>query len=231
MERFWELDSTRGIAVMMMIIFHFLYDLNFFFGIGFINNNFWLFFGRTTALIFIFLAGVSLTLSHARVKDKTQKFLFSKYTKRGLRIFGYGLLVTIVTWFFFSKEFIIFGVLHFIGISIILSWPLIRTKWNGLIGIIVIIIGLYLSTLAFEFPYFLWLFPQNFYTFDYFPLIPWIGVIFIGIFAGNKIYPNGKKRFNKKTNPLTNTLSCLGRHSLFIYFVHQPILLGVLWLI
>jgi uncharacterized membrane protein len=231
MERLWELDTARGIAVVMMIIFHFLYDLNFFFGIGFINNNFWFFFGRATALIFIFLVGVSLTLSYSRVQNKTQKFLAKKYTKRGLRIFGYGLLVTIVTWAIFPQAFIIFGVLHFVGISVILTWPLIRNRWNFLIGIVIIIIGLYLSTLVFDFPYLLWLVPQNFYTFDYFPLMPWIGVILIGMFAGNKIYPGGKQRIKNVSNPLTSIFSCLGRHSLFIYFVHQPILLGVLWLI
>ncbi len=92
-----------------------------------------------------FLMGVSLTLSNSRAQI-TGKYreggLFKKYLKRGLKIFSLGLLITLATWIFIPQEFIIFGVLHFIGISIILSYPFLKSKYlNLFLGIGLIIIG------------------------------------------------------------------------------------------
>ncbi|MCX6818607.1 MAG: heparan-alpha-glucosaminide N-acetyltransferase domain-containing protein, partial [Candidatus Aenigmarchaeota archaeon] len=62
----------------------------------------------------------------------------------------------------------------------------------------------------------------------YFPILPWFGVILIGIFFGNKLYPNAKRSFNiidLSKFRIIKLLSFLGRHSLFIYLLHQPVII------
>ncbi len=255
--RFWEIDFLRGLAVVMMIAFHFFFDLNFF-GIASLNlnNGLWIIFARLIAIIFIFLVGVSLTISYAKAKIKKQA-RFRKYLFRGIKIFGYGLIISIVTFLFLREGFIMFGILHFIGISIILAYPFVKLSqkfsqkkkvlnyfavFNFVVlffGIAIIIVGLILNSFRFDFFYLMWLgfIPTKLYTFDYFPLLPWFGIILIGIFAGNILYKNGKRSFSipeieklrklkilKQISLILSYICFLGRHSLIIYLLHQPIL-------
>jgi len=68
-KRFWEIDFLRGLAIIMMILFHLLYDLNYFgeYNLN-LHSGFWWYFARMTATIFILLVGISLTLSFSRAK-------------------------------------------------------------------------------------------------------------------------------------------------------------------
>jgi len=237
-QRFWEIDFLRGLAIIMMIIFHFFYDLNYF-GVQGINfgSGFWWVFARVIVTIFVLLVGISLTISHSRAKKrKTGWKLFKKYLLRGLKIFGWGLIITLITWLFLKRGFIIFGILHFIGVSIILAYPFLKLKfWNVLLGIIFILIGIYMENLTFNSYWLVWagLKPYYLYTVDYVPIFPWFGVILFGLFLGTLLYPNGKRRL--KISNLSNfsfiRLFCfLGRNSLLIYLIHQPILVIFLYL-
>ena len=125
MERYWEVDFTRGLAILMMLLSNFITDLQYFFNY---NNHevFWWFFARATAFMFIFLVGVSLTLSFSRVKHKPK--IFKKYFVRGSKTLGLGILITIASLLFIPSDYIIFGILHFIGISIILAYPFLKFK-------------------------------------------------------------------------------------------------------
>jgi uncharacterized membrane protein len=234
-KRFWEIDSLRGIAVIMMIIFHFFVDLNYFKVYCFdLYSGIFLIFGSIIRLIFILLVGVSLTLSFSRVEKKlTKKGLKIKFLLRGLKIFGLGMIITIVTWFIIRDGFIIFGVLHSIGISIIIAFPFLKLRFlNFILGLVLVYIGLILKTLVFDFNYLFWIGfkTPDFYTIDYFPLLPWFGVVLIGIFLGNILYSGNIRNYN--INDLSGLkifrlLSYLGRHSLVIYFLHQIILLTI----
>lgn len=235
--RFWEIDFLRGIAILMMILFHFLFDITYFGEYDFnVYSGLWLYFARATATIFILLVGISLTLSfsRAKIKQKTGKKLFIKYLKRGFGIFSWGLLITLLTWIFLRNDLIIFGILHFIGISIILAYPFLELRsWNFLIGIFFISFGMYLKKFTLSFPWLIWLGlrPENFYPLDYFPIFPWFGVILIGIFIGNLLYTNCKRRFklpDLSNFPLIGASCFLGKYSLLIYLIHQPILLALL---
>lgn len=237
-KRFWEIDFFRGIAIIMMIIFHVLYDINYF---GVYNiillSGFWQVFAHITAGIFIFLFGISLTISYSRAGAvKTKRQLRLKYLGRGLKIFSLGLIITLITYLFLNQGFIIFGILHFIGISVILAYPLLKYRTlNLLLGISFIVIGFYFSALTFGFPWLLWLGlkPAFFYTLDYFPVLPWLGLALIGLFAGNTFYKNNKRRFRipELSGIKPVRLFCfLGRHSLVIYLLHQPILIAFLHL-
>jgi uncharacterized membrane protein len=131
---------------------------------------------------------------------------------------------------------VIFGVLHCIGLSIILSYPFLKFRYfNLVLGSILVIFGFILKNLAFDFYWLVWLGfkPDLFYTIDYFPILPWFGVILIGIFLGNLLYSNYKRIINIKDlsrNKIIGFFSFLGQHSLVIYFLHQPILLTILYI-
>ena len=97
--RLWEVDLLRGIALIMMILFHFLFDLSYL-GVYGLNvfSGFWLHFAQATAAIFLLLVGVSLTLSHSRARKMGVGRLYIMFIKRGLKIFSLGLAVTIITY-------------------------------------------------------------------------------------------------------------------------------------
>ena len=236
-QRFWEIDLLRGIAIVLMIIYNTLYDLNYFniYKIDFHSGIFQIY--TYGVAIFFILVGISLSLSYSRAKKNlTKKQLQFKFLKRGLKIFGLGLLITLVTWIYLNDGFVVFGVLHCIGISIILVYPFLQFHYkNLLLGITFILVGILLKTLTFDFYWLVWLgfSPSQFYTVDYFPLIPWFGVVLIGIFIGKNLYPDYKRRFNLKdlsNYKIVAKLSFLGCHSLIIYLVHQPIIIALIHL-
>jgi uncharacterized membrane protein len=173
--------------------------------------------------------GVSLTLSYSRAKiNGTTRF--SKYLKRGAKIFCLGLIITAITWFALPEEFIVFGVLHFIGIAVILGYFFVkysRQYTNIVLGIILIVLGLLITNIVVDFPWLLWtgLHHGNFYTLDYFPLLPWFGVVLIGMFFGNILYKECKRSFSISdgTNPVSRLF--------IIYLLHQPVLIAFLLLI
>ena len=64
---------------------------------------------------------------------------------------------------------------------------------------------------------------------DYRPLLPWFGVVLIGLFVGNVVYGSGRVPLGKGAGPrLARPLGVLGRWSLVIYLVHQPLLIAML---
>jgi len=229
----------RGLSIVMMIIFHLIYDLNYFDVFDLLSHsNFWVYFARATATIFILIAGISLTLSYSRTKKiRNVKYkIFMKYFKRGLKIFSWGLIITLITWIFIKERFIIFGILHFIGISIILAYPFLQLRyWNLLIGAMIISVGIYLKGVTVDFDWFIWLgfVPDNFSTLDFFPVFPWFGVLLFGVFLGNILYPDYKSRFypgDLTHFTFVRSFCFLGRHSLLIYLIHQPILIMLLYI-
>ena len=238
-QRFWEIDLLRGIAIIMMILFHFLYDLNFFgiYGTS-LYTGYFLIYAYTVGTIFLSLVGLSLALSYNRIKNNlSKKQVFTKYLLRGLKIFSLGIVITFGTWIYLRNGFIIFGVLHCIGISILFSYPFLKLRYTNLIlGFILIFCGIILKNYTFNFYWLLWLgfSPSTFYTVDYYPILPWFGVILLGISVGNILYPEYTRKFHLKdlsSSKITKSLSFLGRHSLIIYLIHQPIIIGCIHLI
>jgi uncharacterized membrane protein len=190
-----------------------------------------------TASIFILLTGVSLTISYNKIKNHFSSFEITiKYLKRGSKIFLLGLVISLITYWYIPERFVVFGVLHCIGTSIILSIPFIRLKFlNALVGLSIIILGIYLRIFTFDFHWLLpfGFVPQLFYTVDYFPLLPWFGVVLLGITLGNMYYTDGKRTFqlkNESNNIIVRKMCFLGRNSLLIYFIHQPILFAIIYL-
>lgn len=234
--RFWEIDALRGVAILLMVLFHFLYDLMFFniLQIDMLSGPVF-YIGRSAAILFVFLVGVSLTLSYSRGKVSGSQISFKKYLKRGFHIFLWGMVFTLGSWLFFPDKVIVFSILHFIGLAIILSYPLLGYRLPNLIGgFMVLFLGRSVEDFAVNFPWLLWLglTPVGFQTLDYFPLLPWFGVTMFGIFTGNTLYSGYRRKyelFDLSLNPLISALEFMGRKSLSIYLIHQPLLVFVLY--
>ncbi len=234
--RIIEVDVLRGVAIIMMVAFHATWDLNY---LGFIQVDLYsgpqALFAYSIGTLFLILVGISLTLSHSRaVKTMSPSGLRLKYLTRGLRLLALGALITIVTWLIIAEGFIVFGILSCIGLSIIFAFPLINRPRLALsIGAMAVILGVVLHQFSFTTYWLLWLgfIPQDFFSVDYFPMLPWFGVVLIGITIGNHIYGHDLRSRIKKETIITRPLGLLGRHSLLIYLIHQPLILGLLLLL
>ena len=234
--RYPEIDLLRGIAIVMMIIFHSVFDLTFFRIVPFnVSGGFWRYFAYATASLFLLVAGISLTISHARaVSNLHGRALAGKFLIRGAGIFCCGLLVTVATWWYLQEGFVIFGILHLIGVTIMLSPLFFRFRtWNAVIGIVFIVLGWILATVPGPMALLIFgIHPLTFWSIDYTPVFPWMGLVLIGMAAGEFAYPGGKRRWALPELPARAIapLTFLGRHSLLIYLVHQPLILLVLYL-
>jgi uncharacterized membrane protein len=231
--RFWEIDLLRTVAIAMMITFHTLYLLNYFdiqnTGVPGMYYGFWWWFPRVTGGTFIFLAGLSLTITRSRT------IRISGFMRRGLKIFAWGMGITLITWLISRTDYVRFGILHFFGIAFILAPFFTRFRFvNLVLGVALLAAGVYLQVqgIFVDFPWLFWLglMPHGFYTMDYWPLLPWFGLFLVGMFCGKMLYPQGNRRFNihEFNNPVTSALTLPGRHPLVIYLAQWPVVIGVL---
>lgn len=239
-DRLWEIDTLRGVAILMMITYHLVWDLWAFAIVPDIDpfNGFWKYFQRATAGLFLTLVGVSLVVvTLRRLAPKAGPHDLPPvrpYLWRALRIFGWGMVVSAVM-FFSGMGYVHFGILHLIGFASIAAYPFLRYKWPNLIlWLLFNTAGYFLMDRTWDFPWLLWLgwVPINYYPNDYFPVIPYFGVVSLGIFLGNSLYRRDGRRF-----PLPDLggflplrgLQWLGKRSLIIYLIHQPLLFAILW--
>ncbi len=233
--RYWEIDAVRGIAIIMMVIYHLLFDLVYFGAVDIaVTSGFWRAFALTCACTFVFLVGLSLHISRERAIQKgvEGQALVQKFLMRGLFILALGCGITLVTWYAIGGGYILFGILHLIGLSICLA-PLFFSlqKKNLITGVIVLALGLVVTgTVGPLWLAWLGIHPAGFYSLDYEPLIPWFGLVLLGLGAGAYLYPGGHplRQIQQPCPPVTNLLSAAGRHSLLIYIIHQPILILVM---
>ena len=156
---------------------------------------------------------------------------------------GIGYLITIVTYLMDPNTYIRFGILHCISISMMLL-PLFKPlkHWAAVFGLLLIQLGIFAHQTPVDHPWFLPLgmMPSSFTTLDYYPLLPWFGFVMIGLSIGETFYKNRKAQccilHSLASVALAeNAAFCIfawpGKHALIIYLVHQPIILGLLWLI
>jgi uncharacterized membrane protein len=231
-DRYWEVDAARGIAIIMMIVYHTTYDLDTLGGYDIQSTTgHWSLFADITAGLFLFLVGVSLAISRART-SLTGWRLFGKYLARGLRILAYGVVLTVI-FLTLGMGVVAFGILHLIGISITLAYPFLRLRFTNLVlGALIFAAGQYiLAQNLVSQSYGLLPFgvvPENVVMPDYRPLLPWFGVVLIGLCFGNLVYGDGRRPAVKGAPVLARPLLPLGKNSLFIYLIHQPIIIALL---
>lgn len=229
-KRIWELDALRGLAVLLMVVLHILYDLTELFSLVEINHPAYAFIMDWAGVPFLVISGICATFGGRTVK-------------RGITVFLWGMVCTGVT---FTMEqlgladsgfTIWFGVLHCLGVCMLL-WPLLQRLHPavlGCIGIALIVIGFAIKTVFVPFP---WLTPvgltqRHFASSDFFPLMPNFGYFLLGAVVGKTLYRNKQSLFPKvKENfPILVFLRQTGAHSLPIYLAHQPVIYAILWLI
>ena len=222
------IDVLRGLAVLLMVIHHFLYDLVAFCGApGWLfSNPVFDFLHFVFAGLFILLSGVSSNFSRSNVK-------------RGLKALACALVITAVT--VVMDMPILFGVLHLLGTCMVL-YGLTRPLWEKLpfwVVPAVSLLGLVLTGdmvggVSSESRW-LWMLGwtyEGFVSTDYFPLLPWVFVFLLGTWAGKYIKAGRMPAWFYGAD--CPPLAAVGRHSLVIYVLHQPVLYGLtmagLWL-
>ena len=227
--RLASVDALRAVALIAMIVYHFCFDLRYFGVIGadFEHDPFWL--GARTLILssFLLLAGVSLVLADV------SKISSARFWRHVATIAGCALLVSAASYALFPVTFIWFGVLHAIAVTLVLARPLVRYPRAALaVGAVIIATGLALSHPMFDQFALGWIgfMTAKPYTEDYVPLFPWAGVVFCGIAVGHALVRNRFALLAPVATP-PRWLAWLGRHTLAIYMLHQPVLLGVLWVV
>jgi uncharacterized membrane protein len=234
-ERLWEVDFLRGLAVLMMLVSNFVFDLSFFAYVDLSPSGAWSNFAKITAGSFLLLVGISLAISNTRPTARQAGFV--KVAKRGAKIFSLGLLISLATWFAVGVDYVVFGILHLIGSGVILAYPFLARPYLSLLtGLLIIAAGWLLKKITVSFSWLLWLGVQSegFTSVDYTPLLPWFGLILLGVFLGSICFPEGRRKvvlpISADLLPIRLT-SKLGTKSLVIYFIHQPILWSGFWVV
>ena len=225
--RIRAIDALRGTAICMMIVYHAAFDLNWFHIISadFNHDRFWLSFRDLIVSSFLLLVGVSLALaSRAGISPK-------RFWRRIAIVGACAMLVTVGSYVTFPKTFITFGILHCIVVSSILGWPLVRFPRAALIvGIVVIVVGVAIGLPLFDLPWLNWvgLMTHKPATEDYVPLLPWFGVVLVGVSIGCWLLERHMRDLRQISRASPKWLTWLGRHSLLVYMIHQPIMVGLL---
>lgn len=226
-ERIQAIDLIKGIDIVFMILFNYSVTLDYFRLIPIPSNYLYRYiFPISIASIFIFMSGVTSSINYEKHKDK----LTRKYFIRGIKLLFFAALITLFSYVFTPQYTIFFGILHFFAISSFLIPFCIRhNKINLIAGLSIILSGVYLQQQTFNFSYLSWLgfVPETLSTFDYFPLVPWFGVILLGVYYGKYIIERTANiRFKGK---ISGIFTFLGKHSLTVYLVHQPALILLLF--
>lgn len=222
-----KLDALRGIAVIGMIAFHAHYILLHLFGYTGIDfpNLFWYILGRVVVIIYIFVAGISFWLF---VMNKDMKMIRRRSIKRTCILSIIAFMITGITYIWFYEQRISFGIIHFFAIVSVVSLGFMRFwGWNTIIGMGIITLQFLIDIIPIDtnilFP--IWLTNRDFFSADYYPLIPWLGyfLIWYGVVS----------LFDKKHRDyllfrgyswILELPAYVWRHALVIYIVHAPVI-------
>lgn len=225
--RYLWLDALRAIAIVLMVVFHFCYDLRYF---GWVdwhvpNGEYWRPFRYVIVSLFVLTMGFSMGVAHQRGRR------WKPFFKRLLQLSGAALCITLMSLFMFPQAWIYFGILHFFVVASLCCFLLVRLPWVAILAAIVIFLIYFLALLPKNWPFNMMPFlPTT--TEDFVPLLPWLGVAFVGLFSARFMQSNATFFLHSRLNQCDQLLASpqfswfpsIGRYSLIIYLVHQPIL-------
>jgi uncharacterized membrane protein len=230
MNRNYTLDIIRTLAIVLMVIFHFIYDLKFF---GYITWDIpdgvgWQQFRWLIISLFFLCLGISLTFAHEH-SIRMKKFLV-----RVSQISVAALVISIATYLAVYDNWIFFGVLHFLAFaSCVAIWLVRMPKFSFALGLIFLMVGV-LQLIPSRWPFYLLFDGLPIYTNDYVAIFPWLGMVFFGITIGHSQWFKNdplSTRIMHNNNKTSTWAVWPGQHSLSIYLLHQPIMMGILYLI
>lgn len=241
-------DAARGVAIAMMIAYHFCFDLTYFGWTrwAMLDDPGWVAWRTLIVTSFLLLVGLSLALRDAR--DQADRGTTSKhrdatlaFARRWAQIAGAAVLVTAGSALLFPEAFIYFGVLHFVAVALVICRRAPRLgAWAIALGAAAIALGLSVHHPAFDPRFINWIgfAAHKPITEDYVPLFPWLGVVLVGSGLGAlwvrrhcRAAPLLSKAWQAAPAGLRTLLAVAGRWSLTIYLVHQPILIGAMSLL
>lgn len=225
--RLQSIDFYRGLAILAMVAYHATWDLNYygFISVGIGVDPLWFTIQRSIATAFLLLVGAGLWLAH---KDGID---WRRFWRREAILVVAALGVSAVTWFQFGDYFAYFGVLHAIALSSVLALPLIRARlWAGIgVAIVFLFLPAVFSSELFNTHWLAWIgfFTMVPETADLVPMFPWFGVVLVGM-LGMRLFESAPP-FTWTTVGLPVVLFArIGRWSLIIYLLHQPLLFAVI---
>lgn len=224
------LDSLRALAIFLMVLYHTAYDLREYIGLPIdYHSPFWFSLGKASALLFMILSGFSAGLS-------------KNPSRHGLQVLTWGMVITLTT-YILMPSYVRFGILHLLGTGMLFSPYLLRLP-----PLILLLVAGGIGTggywaLHMTVPY-AWLLPfgltySGFSSIDYYPLFPYLSVTILGVlfFKYYKHFAQEYKPALEDENkaPVTpkrwaRFVESLSKHSLAIYLVHQPLLVGGIFL-
>ena len=236
--RYHLLDAIRGLALLGMILYHFCYDLTDIFNVSleWFSGQGIYYWQRINCSVFIILSGICAHFSRHLLK-------------RGLTVSLWGAAISLFTLLFMPEQQILFGILTFLGLMMIftaLAQPLLQYSKKEPRFFLALALVLFLISYYVPQGYFNFIFQQvpipdswhnlsffsnllgfkteQFSSADYFPLLPWSFLYLSGYFFWLLLKPDRRRLLGLKI-PF---LSFIGRHSLLIYLVHQPLIYALL---
>jgi uncharacterized membrane protein len=235
--RLWELDVARTVAIGMMVAFHAAYDVDMLapdLGVQPRDGGLKVL-QVATGSLFLFLVGVSFAVSTARALERglRGRRLLVKQLRRAGEVGAAALLISLVTFVVFDERWVRFGILHLIAMALglaPLAWRL--GSWNVVAATVVLLAGLRIGEATSDVPgaLLLGLRPEHGSAgIDYYPLLPWLAAVLVGIAVGQRLYPQGRRGAWGQLLPrvperAAALLGAPGRHSLIVYLLHQPVL-------
>jgi uncharacterized membrane protein len=231
------IDTLRGVALIAMASYHFTWDLEFFGYIeaGTSTQGAWKIYARLIATSFLMLVGFSLILAHG------QGIRWPSVRKRLALVAGAAAIISIATRIAMPQEWIFFGILHNIALSSLLALVFLRLPplLTGLVAL-----GLFAAMVLDT-----WVMPGIFSSAlfdtrllawtgfaetiprsnDFVPVFPWFAAVLAGVSIGGLLRDHGGLSRLAAVQQRPNLLTKAGRHSLAFYLIHQPVLIGLVY--
>ena len=244
--RAFEIDLLRGITLCWVIFMHFTYDMRYIFKVNAFDyldgKAYWTFWEPLVLCVFVGLAGICCSFSRNNLK-------------RGIKLAVVAAILTLVTYladrYMKLGCLILFNVIHVLAVSILI-YTLISfvERRFGIderkVDLLLFFIAVWVMTIGPQLFRFNGIFENNILlpigiygkTYpdmgDYMPLIPWFGVFLAGAVVGRVLYKDKKTLFPdapEALHKISKPFEFIGRHSLIIYIVHQPLIIGAAYLI
>lgn len=224
------IDVARGVAILAVIAYHLTWDLG---DLGLLNGRpaqtpLGHHIAQGIAGTFLFLVGVSLVLAHG------DGFRATAFVRRLAEVFGYGLLISLATWIVMPSQWVSFGILQCIVVVSVLALPFLRGSRAialGAAGLAVALPGLVEIPGSSRWWSWTGLTASTQPTIDNAPVLPMFALTLLGIVLMRTLRAgDGHRRLAqvRTDRGVLRWLSFLGRHTLVVYLLHQPILLGLL---